>query len=219
MGTGGVSDYQEKNFLPTLISAFESIDVRGTDSDEVRIETAAFASACEPILDAFHLLGSVLAWAKTDFEQKRRSIAAAADKYPSLHAIVEADKEAGTLEVKNSNARNLHRLKCGVHFIVVLLERLCASTEVTMREAAAEAYAAALKPIHNWAVQAAVQASLLTCPTREFFLKEIRETDETAAALARKFAQVADPVVVAVNDLYKDGAPPPSGTWGSSWSW
>lgn len=85
-------------------------------------------------------------------------------------------RQAGTLGVKNSKARNLHRLKCGVHFVVVLLERLCSAKTVTVREAAQEAYAKALQPIHNWAVQAAVQASLLTCPTREHFLTHIEET-------------------------------------------
>mmetsp|Transcript_12435 Transcript_12435/g.34897 ORF Transcript_12435/g.34897 Transcript_12435/m.34897 type:complete len:222 (-) Transcript_12435:268-933(-) len=218
MVTESSPDVNLKHFLPRLIEAFESVALC-KEGDLTRIDTAKFAAACEPILDAFSLMGTVLSWAKPDFEGKRQSIEKAAAKFTWLDEIVDSDKKAGTLGVKDSNARNLHRLKCGVHFVVVMLEQLCSSKTITVRDAASHAYAKALQPIHNWAVQAAVQASLLTLPSREFFLKSIQETDETAAELAKRFAKVADPVVTVVDALYADGAPPPSSTWGASWGW
>mmetsp|Transcript_19432 Transcript_19432/g.49908 ORF Transcript_19432/g.49908 Transcript_19432/m.49908 type:complete len:232 (+) Transcript_19432:157-852(+) len=218
----------EQKFLPRLIAAFESLHLASGEGEAAGeggapVATAAFASACEPIVDTFHLMGSVFTWAQSDFEQKRKSVADAAAQFPSLQAIVDQGRKDNTLAVKNSPGRNLHRLKCGVHFIVLLMERLCSSAEVTMHEAASEAYAKALQPIHNWAVQAAVQASLLTCPTREYFLHSIGETDESAAELAQRFAKVADPVVAAVDALFGGDIPPPASSWtniaGSGWGW
>eukprot|EP00193_Tetraselmis_chui_P004678 CAMPEP_0177766912 /NCGR_PEP_ID=MMETSP0491_2-20121128/8780_1 /TAXON_ID=63592 /ORGANISM="Tetraselmis chuii, Strain PLY429" /LENGTH=222 /DNA_ID=CAMNT_0019283363 /DNA_START=92 /DNA_END=758 /DNA_ORIENTATION=+ len=222
MADQGVAGAGAAKFLPRLIAAFEGIPLTEGEGEAEHplIPTAAFAAACEPLLDAFQLMGSVFSWAQTDFEQKRHSVADAAAELPSLQSIVEKGRKDKTLAVKNSVGRNLHRLKCGVHFIVALLERLCSSSEVTMHEAAGEAYAKTLQPIHNWAVQAAVQASLLTCPSRQYFLQSINETDQSAAELALRFAKVADPVVAAVDALFADDIPPPStNIAGGGWGW
>lgn len=54
--------------------------------------------------------------------------------------VVEEDRRAGRATVKDSCARNLHRLLCVITFMRVLLENLARSTSVTTYDAASAAY-------------------------------------------------------------------------------
>lgn len=90
------------------------------------------------------------------------------------HAV--SDVQAGTVTVKGSPSRNLHRLLSSISFIALLLQNLGSDPKCTLHTAAANAYNASMSPMHNFVVRTAVKASMYTLPSREQFLASIGET-------------------------------------------
>ena len=80
--------------------------------------------------------------------------------------------------MKNSCARNLHRLLAGIDFIAKLLQNLAADRSKPLRQAASEAYDATLAKAHGMMVKMGVRTSMYMLPTREAFLASINETGE-----------------------------------------
>ena len=60
--------------------------------------------------------------------------------------------QAGTVTVKNSPSRNLHRLLSSVSFIAALLQNLAADPKTSLHTAAASAYNNTMSPMHNFMV-------------------------------------------------------------------
>lgn len=76
---------------------------------------------------------------------------------PCLHLqlpcpIRNAALQAGTVTVKNSPSRNLHRLLSSVSFIAALLQNLAADPKTSLHTAAASAYNNTMSPMHNFMV-------------------------------------------------------------------
>lgn len=84
--------------------------------------------------------------------------------------------QAGTVTVKNSCSRNLHRLLSSISFISSLLHNLGSSSSCTLHTAASNAYNGSMAQIHNFFVRTAVKTSMYTLPTRQGFLDSIGET-------------------------------------------
>ena len=91
--------------------------------------------------------------------------------------------QAGTVTVKNSCSRNLHRLLSSISFISQLLQNLAADNACTLHSAAANAYGNTMAPVHNFFVRTAVKTSMYTLPTRAGFLQSIGETGESVQVL------------------------------------
>lgn len=86
--------------------------------------------------------------------------------------------QAGTVTVKNSCSRNLHRLLSSISFISSLLQNLESSSSCTLHTAASNAYNGSMAQIHNFFVRTAVKTSMYTLPTRQGFLESIGETGQ-----------------------------------------
>lgn len=197
---------QEGIFLPGLARAFESFDT------SVELSTLQFTKACDAILPVFDRLGAVFAFAKSELIAKKESLEQAAAKFPTLNAVVAADKKAGTVTTKNSCSRNLHRLLSSVSFIQSLLQNLTASKACTLHTAAANAYNGTMSPIHNFFVRAAVKTSMYTLPTREGFLSSIGETEESAKIHSAKFIPASTQVIRKAEALFGGTSMPKSDT-------
>ena len=78
------------------------------------------------------------------------TISAVAPTHPTLDAVVAAGKADGSITVKNSPARNVHRMMCTLSFIAAIFENLMAPQGMTLKEAVSEAYDRTLGQLHAW---------------------------------------------------------------------
>lgn len=119
---------EEPPFLPSLVEALRTVLVQGQD-----MRTADFVKLVNCISRVFSYIGSVMSFAKTDVVAKAASLQAASEQHELLRTMVEQDERAGVATVKNSNARNLHRLAGCVKFLRLLLEKLLESRTTSMK--------------------------------------------------------------------------------------
>jgi len=103
--------------------------------------------------------------------------------------------------VKNSPARNLHRLLNTLAFISAIFKGLKAGK--TLKDAVSDAYDTTLGMLHTWVVRTGIKAGMLGLPSREHFLKSIGETEESAIEHAEGFTAAADALVSAIENLYQ----------------
>lgn len=195
-------------FLHKLSIAFKAVDT-GND-----VPTHGFAQACKAILPVFDNLGAVFSLTKSEFTAKQESLEKIAPQLSTLSAVIAADKKAGTVTVKGSPSRNLHRLLASISFIAMLLQNLGADPKCTLHTAAANAYSGSMAHMHNFVVRTAVKASMYTLPTREYFLKSIGETEASAKAHAGVFVPQAKALIAKVERLFGGVSMPRSdSTW------
>lgn len=162
-------------------------------------------------------LGPVFSVARHEFLTKLQSLKAARPTDPAtttLADVVAADTAAGVATAKGSATRCLHRLLSAILFVKILLGRLAASRAAPLREAASDAYEAALAPFHTYLIKTVVRGGLLTLPSREHFLSALGETEDSARPRCEEVAQSCSAVVVSVSRLLSgidfpvsDGAP------------
>jgi hypothetical protein len=107
----------------------------------------------------------------------------------------------GSITVKNSPARNLHRLLGTLAFISAIFKGLEAGK--SLKDAVSDAYDQTLAKLHSWVVRTGVKTGMLGLPSREHFFQSIGETDASAAEHARGFTVAADALVAAIEKLYK----------------
>ncbi|MEW5298321.1 MAG: hypothetical protein WDW38_000943 [Sanguina aurantia] len=146
-------------------------------------------------------------------EGKNASLKRAAPLFPTLAAIVAHDRAGGKLTVKNSCARNLHRLMHVITFLRIILEQLTASPLLSLREAVTNAYELSLSPIHTYVVRTAVWAGMYSLPTRTAFLASIGETEESARATAAEFIVSALSITQQIEKLYDVDMPASDTVW------
>lgn len=193
-----------ERFLPALTIAAKMVAEQGAN-----IETKAFTTLCDKLLTVFDYLGSVFYFAKSELQGKTDSLKAVEAQRPTLEAIVAADKAAGQVTVKNSCARNLHRLMSAFCFVSVLFEKLVDNPGVPVSEATSAAYDCTLAEIHTMIVRTAIRAGMWALPTREQFMVAVGETEETAKPHALEFISYSKRIVAAIEKLY-DGPMPAS---------
>jgi hypothetical protein len=148
-------------FLPALVKAMRAAHAQGTD-----LSTQSFNELMQQVVLIFDYLGTVLHFAKHDMETKIQSLHAAAPTMPQLRQVIEADVAAGNATVKDSCARNTHRLLCVLAFMRVLLEHLAKGPQVSLKDAASAAYeqVCALSKI-PFGTQASSTCNMHACPT------------------------------------------------------
>ncbi|KAJ9531530.1 hypothetical protein QJQ45_015004 [Haematococcus lacustris] len=206
-------------FLPALVLAMQQVHQEGQD-----ISTRSFALLMEHILGIFDYLGAVLHFAKADMITKSNSLKQVAVQLPLLRDVVQEDSRRGTVTVKDSCARNMHRLVCVVTFMRVLLEQFARSPSVTVKEAATAAYEQALAPIHTYVIRTAVWAGMYVLPSREHFMHQLGETEQSARQSALAFLACSKDVEQRVLRLFAGINMPAStptsnilaGLWGHS---
>lgn len=207
-------------FLPRICEALNSVLEQGDG-----ITTLDFTRLMEVVMEVFDLLGPVLYFAKSELQTKCESLKKRAETHGTLRELVQADKDTGTVAVKNSPARNLHRLNSVLTFMRILLEKLHQDTTTSPKDAATAAYQEALAPIHPYIVQTAVWAGMYTLPTRESFLQTLKETEESAKTSALRFVGGAPKVEGIILGMYdaampaSDAAPASLGGGGMMGSW
>lgn len=81
-----------------------------------------------------------------------------------------------TITIKNSPARNLHRLLNTLAFISSIFKGLKAGK--SLKDAVTGAYDDTLGKLHAWVVRTGIKAGMLGLPSREAFFKSIGETGE-----------------------------------------
>lgn len=195
-----------QSFLPTLTTALKEA------LGEPKLRTEAFVLLCHQVIPVFDHLGTVFLFAKLEFASKNESIEKAAEEFPVLEDLVNADKERGTVTQRGSCSRNLHRLMSAIVFIQTLIKELASSKEISLRDAASAAYETALAPIHTRVVRGMVSAGMLALPSRDAFLESLGETDDSAKRLSNELISLVDDLENAVNALY-DGPMPASTNW------
>lgn len=123
----------------------------------------------------------------------------------------------GTVTVKNSPARNLHRLIGTVSFISAIFKHLQAGK--SLKDAVSDAYDETLAQLHSWVVRTGIKTGMLGLPSRDAFFTSIGETDASAEEHARGFTEAADAIVSSVMKLY-DGVTIPKSDFSvkSLWS-
>jgi len=168
----------------------------------VEITTESFTKLIDQVVRVFDYLGTVLHFAKSDMLTKNESLKAVQGKHKLLIDVVQADKAAGCATVKDSCARNLHRLVCVVTFMRVLLEKLAEGEGVSVKDAATAAYEASLAPIHTYVVRTAVWAGMYVLPSRASFMEQIGETEASARDMALRFLACSKEVERAVHHLF-----------------
>ena len=102
------------------------------------------------VLPIFEKIGTVFLFARSEFACKLETIAAVSVTHPTLDAVVAAGKADGSITVKNSPARNVHRMMCTLSFIAAIFENLMAPQGMTLKEAVSEAYDRTLGQLHAW---------------------------------------------------------------------
>lgn len=144
----------------------------------------------------------MFAVARHEFNSKLSTLKSLSPTAP-LACVVDADVAANRTGAKGSPTRCLHRLVAAISFIDILLTRLASGPAPgpTLREAAAEAYDRALSPLHSYLVRGAVRAGLMTLPSREHFIHQLGETEETVRPRCREVVAASGAVVVAVSKL------------------
>lgn len=207
-------DHHQQKFLPGLASALHV--VRRQVEAQQPIKTLSFTKVIDRVAVVFDFLGSVLHFAKKEVVAKNRSLVQASAKHPNLTELVDADRRAGTVTVKDSGARNLHRLAAVIRFAALLLEKLVLNggPSTTLREAASAAYESALAPMHPYVVRTAVRASMRVLPSRASFMEHIGETDESARPAVQDVVASSKQVVAAVDSLYDVAMPATQSTAG-----
>jgi hypothetical protein len=138
----------DDRFLRRINAALETCLDQGDG-----ITTMAFTRLMETVMEVFDLLGPVLYFAKAELQTKCESLKKRAETHGTLRDLVQADKDSGTVAVKNSPARNLHRLNSVLAFMRILLEKVSQDTITSPKDAATAAYQEALAPIHPYIVQ------------------------------------------------------------------
>lgn len=102
--------------------------------------------------------------------------------------------------MKNSPARNLHRLLNTLAFISAIFKGL--KENKGLKEAVSDAYDQTLGKLHAWVVRTGIKAGMIGLPSRETFFKSIGETEESAKKHGEGFIEAADAIVKAIEALY-----------------
>ena len=200
---------EQKKFLEALTAALVIVHDQGPD-----VLCTDFTHLMDSIIRVFDYLGALMHFAKPDLLAKNESLKVASKQFKTLRELVDADRAAGTLTVKNSNARNLHRMKCVVNFLSLLFGNLLASPDVpSCRPACTAAYNTALAPIHTYVVQTAVWAAFYAVPSRVDFLSSIGETEESAKEHAQDIMRWGQPLVEELDRLIGTPMPASDKTW------
>jgi hypothetical protein len=88
-----------------------------------------------------------------------------------------------TVTVKNSLARNLHRLRTAILFISRIMSGLAEDRSLTLSGAVSSAYVDTLAQYHSAVLRGTCNAGFLLLPTRQAFLASIGETGTARAQL------------------------------------
>mmetsp|Transcript_13049 Transcript_13049/g.35538 ORF Transcript_13049/g.35538 Transcript_13049/m.35538 type:complete len:233 (+) Transcript_13049:52-750(+) len=185
-------------FLPNLASAIKTAHEEGED-----LSTNTFVSLIDAVVRVFDYLGPLLQVARMDMNIKNNTLREATEPLVEplpISSLVEADKRANKVTEKDSRARNLHRLTAVVTFMRVLLENFVRSREITVKEAATDAYQQSLAPVHPYMVRTAVWAGMYILPTRASFMQQIGETEDSALPHALEFLKYCKSVE---DNIYK----------------
>jgi hypothetical protein len=97
----------------------------------------------------------------------------------SQHHLVLSQRrgmQANTVTKKNSLARNVHRLRTVVQFIMHIMSLLAKDRTTSLSTAVSTAYSDTLGTYHSTVLRGTCQAGFLLLPTREAFLSSIGET-------------------------------------------
>ncbi|GBF99484.1 hypothetical protein Rsub_12152 [Raphidocelis subcapitata] len=186
---------------------------RSASQEHMATSTHDFVATVGELMPFFAHLGPVLGVAKVEFSHKLQTLQAAAARHPTLADVVAHDRAAGAAAAKNSPTRNLHRLVAAIQFIQLLLERLMASPQVTLHEAASHAYDATLAPFHTALIRGVVRAGMLTLPSRAHFIAELGETEESAAPRCGEVVASCSAIAGSVSKLLAGIEFPVSDVW------
>lgn len=200
----------DDRFLPKLTQSLDVLEGQN------QMPTEDFCAAMSLILPVFDHLGVFFHFAKAEMGGKVTNLDASKGQMATLDDVVGQCRADGTLTVKNSPARNLHRLVSAVDFIRVLLEDLSAEPPVTLHTACSSAYQKTLAGIHTFVVRTAVYAGMYTLPSRANFLASIGESDvgPHSKVNAQAFVSVAEKVTRRITSLYGNSKMPRSdSTW------
>eukprot|EP00850_Spirogloea_muscicola_P009104 SM000050S17029 [mRNA] locus=s50:499289:500922:+ [translate_table: standard] len=167
------------------------------------VPAAAFALAAAQIAVLFRHLGVVFGFAERDYVSKVKDLEGAARRFATLDAVVEADHAGGTVRKALSHTRNLLRVKRGLDFVALLFASLIASSEMTLKQAAQDAYVRIFAPHHSWSIRKAVGLGMHTLPTKTQFLRKLREDETSWKREAAKFLEAATPLLQDIVQLYE----------------
>jgi subtilase family serine protease len=117
-----------------------------------------------------------------------------------MRNILSSCLQDGTITIKNSPGRNLHRLLNTLAFISQIFKGLAANK--SLKDAVSDAYDETLGKLHAWVVRTGIKAGMIGLPSREHFLKSIGETEESARIHGDGFIEAADAIVESINSLY-----------------
>jgi hypothetical protein len=173
-------------FLPRLTESFTKLQ------QDKHMNTVGFCDAMSLILPVFDSLGMFFQFAKTEMGSKVEALRVAKEQQPTLNDVVEHCIKAKTVTVKNSTARNLHRLVSAVDFIKVLMANLAKDPKMTLHNACYDAYNKTMAHIHTFVVRTAVKAGMYTLPARDTFLQGLGESGPEAKDHVDTFVQVAE---------------------------
>nr|XP_046230672.1 glycolipid transfer protein-like [Scatophagus argus] len=181
------------------------------------VDTKSFLEAVSHLPSFFDCLGSkVFAVIKSDINGNIVKIKTVylkdPEKYVTLQAIVEAEREAHAAEWPKVGATlALMWLKRGLRFIQILLQSLAdgerdENNPNLIRVNVVKAYEQALKKYHGWIVQKVFHAALLAAPYRSNFLKALSKGEEVkeeeCLANVHQFLVNYTPTVDAIYEMY-----------------
>jgi len=143
-------------------------------SEDGRIDTDAFLSACGEVIPFFDVLGSTaFAPVKSDINgnitKLRKKFLANPAKFTTLQAMVEDEIEQKTTKSKGSATDALLWLKRALTFIRILFEQVL-TNEPDLSKCVTAAYEGSLKKYHGWMVQKVFGMAMMAVPYRKDFL-------------------------------------------------
>lgn len=188
-----------QTYFVGLAEAMTTVCAQGSN-----IGTQDFTELCDHILCSFDHLGNFVYLAKVEMAGKNESLKRVASSMGTLRDIVEADKRTGRAMIKNSCARNLHRLMLVISFVKQMLQALLENQRMSLKDAFYKAYLGSLASIHTYMLQTAVWAALGLLPTKEHFLKSIGESEESARTAAVGVIKGAEQVIVELEKLFAE---------------
>eukprot|EP00898_Chlorokybus_atmophyticus_P002546 jgi/Chlat1/3292/Chrsp22S03542 len=163
-----------------------------------------FVGLCDAIAHIFSYFGLVFKFAESDFVFKTNDLRSVADKpYHTLGPMVDDDVKKGSVKKKDSHARNLLRIRRGLHFVQLLLSQLLASTpQSSLKEMAGHAYEKSLAPYHPWSIRQGVKVGLYAAPTRASFMHSAKEDETSFREPVRLFLEQVQPLISHIDQLF-----------------
>lgn len=166
-------------------------------------EAGAFLDCAEAVVPVVEALGVTLTPVQIDMKSntkrlRKRLAEAGPEQVRSVFDFVREEKVRGQHTSNSGCTKGLLWLLRAMRFVERLIRSLSSSKEVTVSEAATDAYNAVLKPYHGWVTYGVFQAAMSALPlsvNRESLVATLGGGEETLAEEGTALVEALGPLL------------------------